>query len=395
MAIDAYTGLPRSGKSYSVVKNVVLPSLQQGREVHTNIPLTDLAHDQFPGLIYQLERDWFSDLHLFDKFPAGSVVVLDELWRRWPAGLKSNMVPFADKEFLAEHGHNVSEDGHTTRVVLVTQDLSQVAAFVRDLVDKTYRSTKLDAVGADSRFRIEIYQGSVTGQRPPKSQLIRTMFDKYSEDVYRYYKSSTKSQRLDGEVGDESRADKRSNLLRSPLLIASFVVPLLLIPLLIWWLVGYFSSGFGMIEEQPVEAAIINPAPAQHSVYALSPVAAVAVPVPAAPVAPKIVDSVMWRVVGVMQRAQESDRFKLPDLVMLRSVYGLLRYVPASDCELLPDRLNWSCMVDGSRAAPWTGTGDGANWASSDRLVTGTATAASGATSGGSASNGVPVNPAP
>lgn len=395
MAIDAYTGLPRSGKSYSVVKNVILPSLQQGREVYTNIPLTEIAHDQFPGLIHQLERDWFSDLQLFDKFPAGSVVVLDELWRRWPSGLKSNMVPFADKEFLAEHGHNVSADGHTTRVVLVTQDLSQVAAFVRDLVDKTYRSTKLDAVGANSRFRIDIYQGSVTGQRPPKSQLIRTMFDQYSDDVYRYYKSSTKSQRVDGEVGDESRADNRSNLLRSPVLIASFVVPLLVIPLVIWWLYGYFISGFGMIEEQPVEAVITNPAPVQHSGYAPSPAAVVAVPARAAPVAPQIVDSVMWRVVGGIQRAQESDRFKLPDVVMLRSVYGLFRYVPTSDCELLPDRLNWSCMVDGSRAAPWTGTGDGANWASSERLVTGTASAASGATSGGSASNGVPVNPAP
>ena len=37
MAINAYTGLMGSGKSYEVVENVILPALAAGRRVVTNV----------------------------------------------------------------------------------------------------------------------------------------------------------------------------------------------------------------------------------------------------------------------------------------------------------------------------------------------------------------------
>ena len=75
MAIDAYTGLPRSGKSYSVVKNVILPSLRQKRHVYTNIPLTQIAHDEFPGQIHQLEKE---RLPLFNLQRLGAEYFIDQ-----------------------------------------------------------------------------------------------------------------------------------------------------------------------------------------------------------------------------------------------------------------------------------------------------------------------------
>lgn len=87
MAIDAYVGLPGSGKTYSVVKFAILPSLKQGRLVITNIPLTDLAHQDYPDQIRQLPHNWYQDEKLFETVPNGAVVVLDELWRRWPKGM--------------------------------------------------------------------------------------------------------------------------------------------------------------------------------------------------------------------------------------------------------------------------------------------------------------------
>ena len=396
MAIDAYTGLPRSGKSYSVVKNVILPSLREGRSVYTNIPLSDLLHEEFPGLIHQLPGDWFTRDDLATLFPPGAVVVLDELWRRWPSGLKTNKVPFADKEFLAEHGHLVDENGKTTRVVLVTQDLSQIAAFARDLVAMTYRSTKLDAVGAAGRFRVDVYQGAVTGQKPPKSQLVRSLFDKYDPEVYKYYKSSTKS--LAGDVGDESRADKRANIWRSPFIIFSIAGPVLLIPVLLWWLIGYFSSGFGMVEAAPVpepeSVGVVNPPPpAPLTAPAVQP-APVARSQPvqvSAPAAPS--DSTFWRLVGHLVRTSTSGGpNRVPDLVILQSVYGDKRLLPVTDCQLQADRLNYVCIVDGYRVASWTGRGDRNTWASSDSLISRTADAASVATSDGSPTV---VNPPP
>ena len=396
MAIDAYTGLPRSGKSYSVIKNVVLPSLREGRHVYTNIPLTDVLTGEFPDQCHQLGSDWFTDKELFQKMPHGAVVVLDELWRRWPAGMKANAVPFEDKEFLAEHGHLVDENGKTTRVVLVTQDLAQIASFARQLVAMTYRTTKLDAVGAKNRFRVDVYQGAVTGQKPPAAQLIRSTFDQYEEAVYRYYRSSTKSQT--GDVGDESRADKRANIWRSPFIIFSMVAPVLLIPLLLWYISGLFSSGIGVADRaaavSPHESELVNPPP--PSAQPTPQPAVQVVEVPRGPV-----ESGIWRVVGSIQR-DVPDAHAMGDQVILRSVYGALRYVATTDCNQYQDGINWTCEIDGQLVTPWTGNGSSTGWASDGtQLVARTASVASGATNVGSTGNhsappsSAPVNPPP
>lgn len=380
MAIDAYTGLPRSGKSYSVIKNVILPSLKEGRHVYTNIPLTDVLTDEFPGQSHQLDADWFKSETLFDDLPPGAVVVLDELWRRWPAGLKANKVPFADKAFLAEHGHNVDEHGNTTRVVLVTQDLSQIAAFARDLVDTTYRSIKLDQVGAKNSFRVDIYRGAVTGQKPPKSQLTRSLYDKYEPEIYRYYKSATKSQA--GNAGDESRADKRANIWRSPFILFSIIAPIFLVPLLLWYVIGLFSSGFGLVEEppEPEPVALVNPPPPS-----MAPAAVVEVH-PEAPKVPPM--SGVWRIAGTMEWPGRDDA--KPRIILVSGVLGQ-RYADPDDCELLPDAINWSCVVDGFTVTAWTGRGDYSTVVSPPILAR-TARVASGATDPRSAQA---VNPPP
>jgi len=411
MAIDAYTGLPRSGKSYSVVKNVILPSLREGRHVYTNIPLTDALKQEFGDLIHQLASDWFKDPNLCDQFPPGAVVILDELWRRWPSGMKTNMVNFKDKEFLAEHGHNVDEFGNTTRVVLVSQDLSQIAAFARELVAMTYRMTKLDAVGADSRFRVDIYRGAVTGQKPPKSQLTRSVFDKYEGDIWKYYKSSTKSQT--GDVGNESRADKRANILKSPWLIASFVVPVIAVPFLIWYIFTLFFGGMGLVEEEPEPVAVAAPALVNPLPPELMPrqVQIAPAPVVSVPVGPQ--ESPIWRVGGYIKRStapadqpqwasrvgygQEPDeplkRGTMPDVIILTSEFNGNRYIVASECEQYPDGINWKCDVDGSIATPWSGRGSSSQWANGSELVNRTAAAASGATSGSQPAS--TINPPP
>ncbi len=366
MAIDAYTGRPRSGKSYSVVKNVILPSLREGRHVYTNIPLTQIAHDEFPGQIHQFEKDWFKDPKLVESFPVGSVVVLDELWRRWPQGLRANNAIFADKEFLAEHGHSVDEKGNTTRVVLVTQDLSQIASWVRDLVDKTYRTTKLDAVGADNRFKVEIYEGCVTGQKPPKSQMISQILDnKYEEKYYRYYKSATKSET--GDVGNEKRADKRATVWRSPGFIISMCFAGFALIVGPWMAYNYVSSKLHPDTKEPeqvAQAETVNPPPPGM----VNPPPGQAQPVPRAPSPPaQPALSGYWRVGGVIkaksrnpwpEAPRQNDGMNsahwLEDVAMLVSMFGV-RYVPLSECEYYPPGVQIYCDVDGERVTAWSG----------------------------------------
>ena len=355
MAIDAYVGLPGSGKSYSVVKFAILPSLKQGRQVITNIPLTEAAHDEYHGLIRQLDHDWYKDEKLFESIPNGSVVVLDELWRRWPKGMPATKVPFRDKEFLAEHRHMVDEAGNSTRVVLVTQDLDQLAAFATMLVDTTYQSVKLSAVGSNKRFRVDIYQGAAKGQRPPKSRLLRSVFDKYESNIHQYYQSATKS--LSGQVGDESKADKRASIWRSPLMLFTLVSPILL-GVLIWQIGRFFSGGMSFAEPEPVSDSsstavfvegefshLVNPLPAGMQPAPTGP------PLPTAPAVPG--KSSVWRVAGHMRRS-DPDTEKMRDVVMLVSIHGP-RYMPLEDCTPISMGFDYQCEVDGAIATPWTG----------------------------------------
>lgn len=393
MAIDAYTGLPGHGKSYGVVEHVIIPSLAEGRHVVTNIPLEadDLLADHgAPGArITQLPADWFERPDLADLIPAGAVAVLDELWRRWPAGLKSNNALLADKSLLAEHRHRVDDAGRSMRVVLVTQDLAQVASWVRLLVEQTYRMTKLTAIGSRKKFRVDVFQGAATGQNPPRSRLIRQTFGQYKPGVYRYYSSATQS--ATGQVGDETTADKRANIWRSPGIIFALVAPLLGIPFFAWLLSGVLASGFGAVTEsepEPEPVALVNPPPP-----ALAPTPVALPPPPAVqpePAPHQVVDSTVWRVVGHMLSADGGDPGR--DVVLLTSSFLGMRRMPASECERLPDGISWACMVDGRRVTPWTGRGD-AGWASNPGALVGrTASVASGATNAGSSAL---TNPAP
>lgn len=356
MAIDAYTGLPGSGKSYSVVKFAILPSLKEGRQVITNIPLTELAHEEFPGQIRQLEHDWYKDEKLFETVPNGAVVVLDELWRRWPKGMPAAKVPFRDKEFLAEHRHLVDEEGNATRIVLVTQDLDQIAAFATMLVDTTYQSVKLSALGANKRFRVDIYQGAAKGQRPPKSRLLRSVFDKYEKAIHQYYQSATKS--LTGLVGDESRADKRASVWRSPLAIFMLVSPVLL-GLALWQVSVFFSNGFSFKEKpEPVAEVVAPVVPDQGqavfvdgAMISQAPASPVAEPVVLGP--PPVLTSSVWRVSGYMARV-DRDSGKMRDVAILTSAAGV-QYMPLDDCEAVSMGHDYKCLVDGAMATPWSG----------------------------------------
>ncbi|MCQ2049386.1 zonular occludens toxin domain-containing protein, partial [Stutzerimonas kunmingensis] len=186
-----------------VVEHVIIPSLKQGRHVVTNIPLeVDALLAEFGGTIAQLPADWFERRDLSELAPNGCVLVLDELWRRWPKGQKTNAAALEDKALLAEHRHRVDEKGQSMRVVLVTQDLEQIATWVTLLVETTYRIVKK----SKKYYRVDIYRGAAKGQRPPKTALLRQTAGTFKPTVWCYYKSATQS--ATGDVGDESKADR-------------------------------------------------------------------------------------------------------------------------------------------------------------------------------------------
>lgn len=251
MAIDAYTGLPGSGKSHTVVQYVVLPALKEKICVVTNIPMKrDVIDANYPGADLRefdvqkfeaLGREVSNAKHdkaraeaearlrqeLEDALPPGCVWVLDEVWRLWPAGQKTDKVPEPFKAMLAEHRHRV-EHGRSMQIALVTQDLAQVGKFARDLVDTTYRTEKLGALGLTKRFRVDVYRTGVTGARPPASLLLRQAHGKYSADVWKFYESHTRRQG-EGSGADETKVDTRGLVWKRPLLYLGLPLSVILL----------------------------------------------------------------------------------------------------------------------------------------------------------------------
>jgi zona occludens toxin len=260
MAILALVGLPGTGKSYGAVENYILPALEKGRRVTTNIPLDQERIDKeypdklslFDSSDIEANPDWFQEV-----FEAGALLVIDEVWRLWPSGLKANQMHEQHKSFLAEHRHMVGDDNFSTEIVLIVQDLANIAAYPRSLVETTFRTVKLTAVGKENRFRTDIYEGAVSGSNPPSTKKLRSTHGSYKESVWSYYQSQTMSN-SDGH-GDETRTDGRANILSSPFF--KFGLPGLFIftVLVLFYGVGKVSDMYGGDSDQP--QAIETPAP--------------------------------------------------------------------------------------------------------------------------------------
>lgn len=196
-SITALTGLTGNGKSYSAVELFILQAAKEGRPVVTNIPLTQAFYDDFPGAeVYGIDMEEAGrNPALFDSVPGGALCVFDELWRIWPAGLKPSDIPAWQLSFIKESRHRISKDGREMDVVLVTQNLGDIASAIRDMADVTIICNKLVELGAKNRFRRDYYRGAIKGIKGPKAAFFKSDHGcKYDSKIYRYYKSHTKGE---------------------------------------------------------------------------------------------------------------------------------------------------------------------------------------------------------
>lgn len=336
MPISAYVGLPRHGKSYGVVENVIIPACEAGRHIVTNIPLeTAELTKRYPKTSIQQIASDIKATDIPASCPHGSLIILDECWRWWPSGLSANKVPAHENEFFTQHGHKVGANGKSNEIVLVTQDLSQIAIFIRALVEQTFRVTKLTAIGSKDRYRVDVYEGAVTGQKPPESRRIRQMYGKYKAEVYALYQSHTQSQT--GSAGDETKSDDRGNMLkgwRVKLSIAA--IPLAIVFAVVAMLnLKSFADNAGKKDGETSQGQ--NPAELSQASPGQT--------LPSEP--PQPMESSRWRLTG--------------RIIINEVVYFLVdsnngsRKVPLANCNRDDDLLNWKCSVDGEIVAAWTG----------------------------------------
>jgi zona occludens toxin len=258
MAISAYVGLPGHGKSYGVVENVIVPALKSKRIIFTNIPMkTEECQVQFGMTVTQFDTDdikknpnWWNEV-----FIAGALFVLDEVPKLWPAGLKANAIHENDRSFLAEHRHMVGDEGTSTEIVLVVQNLTMIAAFPRGLIESTFWVVKHVKMGSNKRFRVDVYSGVMAGQSPQLSKREREIQGKFKPEIYALYHSHTKSK--NGIAGNETKSDNRNNMFKG----ASIKVGI--ISIIVLGFLAYFGlSQIGDMYDPPVSEIALNEVPA-------------------------------------------------------------------------------------------------------------------------------------
>lgn len=234
MSIQAYVGLPGSGKSYSVVEQQVLPALRAGRKVVTNLPLILEEIDKLglPGEVKTFEvQELVMEPHRILEYAVpGCIFILDEAWKLFPAGKQAVDLAEEVKSFLSEHRHMVDDKQNAINIVLCVQDLANMAAFARRLVENTFVTTKLSFVGLAKAFRVDVFHGAVTGCTPNPKKALRQVPGRYRKEIYSLYRSHTMSQ-SDGLGANEVKMDGRANVWMRP----AFAVGVVVVPVLLWW----------------------------------------------------------------------------------------------------------------------------------------------------------------
>ena len=222
MAISAYVGVPGSGKSYEVVKSVILPAFCTGRRIVTNIVgITESAFIDYAvnvkkcdstklGTIICVSDD---DVMKDDFFPfktedktintickAGDLIAVDELWRIWSSDTK---IPENHRSFIAEHRHFTDEKtGLCCDLVVINQSVTNLPRFLKDRIETTYRMSKHVSLGLKNRYRVDVFNGT----KLFKSNRVTYYQEKYNSKIFALYSS------YDSQNGTESITDKRQNL---------------------------------------------------------------------------------------------------------------------------------------------------------------------------------------
>lgn len=299
MPLKAYVGLPRAGKSYEVVVNVILVALRQGRRVVSNI--AGLNFEAMCQILYQegypqdkigtlvhidhaeVEKPnfWRTDIDnengVESFIQPGDLVALDEIWRFWKK--RGDIHPRA-MNFMRMHGHMTHPvTGLTCEITLITQSIRDINENIRDVVQETFQMVKNTKLGSDKSYIVHIFQRGSTS----KNDFIRTLPPRfYNSKYFSLYKSH--SQHKEGDAAaSEKNPDDRANILKGAFFKVGLPIALVLA-----------VSGFYFAWK------FFHPAAAVAAPVAASAKSAAVVASPASLPVPVVVDD--WRVTGYYMR---------------------------------------------------------------------------------------------
>lgn len=254
--IYAIVGRPRSGKSYESVVYHIIPAIQSGRKVITNIPLNIPMFEKVFGesakyLIKVIDAQFteygsmnrpFSKVeHYLDDWRDGKnrapLYVIDEAHMVIPTRLGDPKI----LEFYSMHGH------YGIDIIILTQNLRKIHADIRAMIEMTYYCAKNTAFGSKKTYTKKVRIGDT---REDINIEQRT----YKEHYFGFYQSHTQSS---GAVDEAQAFDITPIWKRWPFwgsLICFIIVILIL---------GYYfqSRKSKTIDAQPLPAEQVEQVP--------------------------------------------------------------------------------------------------------------------------------------
>jgi len=341
--IVGFAGLPRHGKSYGALELYVLPSLQEGRKIVTNLPLKmDVVLEDFPNAQVEIISDLST--HDWDSVGNGVLLCLDEVWRLWQQGQKMTDIPSAQLSLLKEHGHRSDENGRSMDIVLITQDMNDLCKTVRDLIETSFITVKHLDLGQEDKFIRYICRKAASlgkDNMPSKSQMVSSVNGVYQEKVYKYYKTHMHS------TGNAAPNEKRvvsSSFFNSWKFKAGLAVMALCLVGMVWGV----SATQEKVQKMNDKA---KPAKAATTVSATQ-IQGATVPVNVPPVPAKPAYSTEWRIAGKITGVTGHLIDKVP-MVILMTQSGNTRLISVKKCKR--EDYEDYCEIEGEIVTRFTG----------------------------------------
>lgn len=288
-------GLPRSGKSYSAMKDFVVPALKEGRKVFSNVAglnhaqLADLAGIELSvcrGLLIQLDDSQM--VTVYRHVESDSLVLLDEAQDFWPTG-RQKLSPEMTT-FITRHGHLGLD------IVLMGQSVKDVHALWRRRIERKNYFLKLSALGKPNRYSVTFFNAVLRGEDVEFEQ-IQTMQYDYDAAYFGAYKSHA-----DETKNKSTLTESRAVVWNTPLFkkwIPIFAVVLVFALGYLVWFAKYGISDMGKKSQVTAKQITDGPQPSLdqlrgaggfqpvvNGVPVAPPPVAVPVSVPVAPVMP-------------------------------------------------------------------------------------------------------------
>jgi len=243
-----HEGLPGSGKSYEALVKHIIPSLEKGRKVYARLngfnyekvsELTGKTVEELESLYTEITEEQV--LTVYDIVENDSLLVLDELQNFFPSGrqkLSDEMT-----RFIAEHRHRGMD------IICMGQALADVHTTWKRRTERKISFLKLSMVGMDSKYKWEMYQGSINGVKGD------VVFKKIKSGVEKYdskYFGSYLSHQLTTDNTDVY-SDDRVNIFKSKQFIFYLPIFLAVIAFAIYFLTSFFNGDTQIVNTKSKE----------------------------------------------------------------------------------------------------------------------------------------------